>query len=181
MIRTWGFQTLNGNAQPLFGDKITAAFNALKAHNGLYVLTVANAALYVIGDRIILGVASGSTTNCLLVEELDTTNNLVYCASEGDAPVSAWANNTQLMLDIACYGLVIQPAVANANPVYLGTDSTVTKTGGGTAFYELVNVSSAQPNSFSFWKYDGQNPIRSSEIWLAGTSTQAFAAAAFIN
>lgn len=181
MIRTWGFQTLNGNAQPLFGDKITAAFNALKATNGLYVLTVANAALYQIGDRIILGVASGSPTNCLLVETVNTTANTLSCASEGDAPVSAWAVNTQLMVDIACYGLVIQPATANTHVVYLGTDSTVTATPGGSAFYELVNVSSAQPNSFSFWKYDGQNPIRSSEIWLIGTSGDKFAAAAFIN
>lgn len=181
MIRTWGFQTLNGNAQPLFGDKITAAFNALKAPNGLYVLTVANAALYVIGDRIILGVASGSTTNCLLVEKLDTTNNLVYCASEGDAPVSAWASNTQLMLDIACYGLVIQLASATTNPVYLGADSTVTKTGTGSAFYELLNIASMPPASFSLFKYDGQNPLRSSEIWFAGTSADKLTAAAFIN
>jgi hypothetical protein len=181
MIRSWGFQTLNGNAQPLFGDSITAAFSNVKPNSGLYTVKVANSALYYVGDRIILGVASGDPTNCLLVGEIKDSTTLL-CQSEGDAPLTAWAINTQLALDIACYGLQVQEAVANANPIYIGADSTVTNVGGGSAFYELLEVTSpAQPNSWSLFKYDGQNPLRTTEAWLAGTNTQKFAVAAYIN
>lgn len=180
MIRTWGFQTLTGAAQPWFGDTITAAFKNLKATNGFYFVSVANAAQYAIGDRIILGAGSVGA-NVLLVGAINTTTNVLSCTSEGDAPVSAWVINTKIALDIACYGIVIQAVEANGAPIYLGADSTVTNVGGGSAFYELLNVSSAQPNSFSFWKYDGQNPLRTTEGWLAGTATQKFAVAAFIN
>ena len=181
MIRTWGFQTLTGSAQPFFGDKITAAFVDLKATNGFYFVKVANAALYQNGDRIILGYGGSSPTNCLLVGGVNTTTNVLSCTSEGEAPVSSWVVNTPIVLDIACYGIMIQAALANAGPVFIGADSTVTNTGGGSAFYELDNVSSVQPNSWSIWKYDGQNPLRTTEGWLAGTSTQTFAVAAFIN
>ena len=181
MIRTWGFQTLTGSAQPWFGDKLAAAFSNLKATNGFYFVSVANAAQYAIGDRIILGYGGSSPTNCLLVGGINTTTNILSCTSEGDAPVSNWPINTQIALDIACYGIQIQPALANAAPIFLGADSTVTNIGGGSAFYELYEVTTAQPNSWSVWKYDGQNPLRTTEGWLAGTSTQKFAVAAFIN
>lgn len=180
MIRTWGFQTLTGSAQPWFGDKITAAFSNLKATNGFYFVPVANAAKYVIGDRIILGYGSAGA-NCLLVGGINTSTNILSCTSEGDAPIAAWPINTVIALDIACYGIQIQAALANAAPVFIGADSTVTNTGGGSAFYELDNVSSAQPNSWSLFKYDGQNPLRTTEGWLAGAATQTFAVAAFIN
>ena len=181
MIRTWGFQTLTGSAQPWFGDTLAAAFNNIKQTNGFYFVSVANAAQYQLGDRIILGYGGSSPTNCLLVGGVNTSTNILSCTSEGDAPVSKWPISTQIALDIACYGIVIQASEANGGPIYLGADSTVTNLGGGSAFLQLWNVTSAQPNSFSFWKYDGQNPLRTTEGWLAGTATQKFAVAAFIN
>jgi hypothetical protein len=181
MIRTWGFQTLTGSAQPWFGDKLSAAFSNLKQPNGFYFVAVANAALYQNGDRIILGAGGSAATNCLLVGGVNTTTNILSCTSEGDALVSAWPINTPLALDIACYGIMIQAALANAGPVYLGADSTVTNAGAGSAFYELYNVATAQPNAWSLFKHDGQNPLRTTEGWIAGTSGQKFAVAAFIN
>jgi len=180
MIRTWGFQSLTGNAQPLFGDKITAAFSNLQQPNGFYFVAVANAAQYQAGDRIILGAGSAGE-NILLVGGINTSTNILSCTSEGNAPVSNWVVNTIIALSIACYGIQIQAAGANGNPIYIGADSSVTNSGGGSAFYELVNVASGQPNSWSLFKYDGQNPLRTTEAWLAGTSTQKFAVAAFIN
>lgn len=180
MIRTWGFQTYTGSAQPLFGDKITAAFSNIKQPNGFYFVAVANAALYQNGDRIILGYGSAGQ-NCLLVGGVNTTTNILSCTSEGDASVSNWPISTVLALSIACYGIQIQPAAANAGPGYIGADSTVTNSGGGSAFYELYNVTTAQPNAWSLFKYDGQDPLRTTEAWIAGTSTQKFAVAAFIN
>lgn len=182
MIRTWGFQELNGNAQPWFGDKITAAFVNLKAPNGFYFVTVANASRYQIGDRIIIGVASGSPTNCLLVGGVNTVTNVLSCTSEGDAPISAWPVNTQLMLDIACFEIILTGKSGNAASVWVGADSTVTNSGGGSAFYEIGKVSAGAVQSpFSIKKYSGQNPLRSSEGWVAGANADYFSAALVIN
>jgi hypothetical protein len=182
MIRTWGFQTIGATAQPWFGDKLTAAFSNLKADNGFYFVAVAKASQYQIGDRIILGYGGANPTNCLLVEGVNTTTNILSCASEGNAPVSNWPNGTQIALDIACYGIVIQALATNTGIVYLGADSTVTAAG-GSAFYELVNVgATTQPGVFSFWKYDGQNPLRTTEGWaIASAPAQSYAVSAYIN
>lgn len=162
MIRTFGIQTVSGAAQPLFGDKLTAAFSNLKDNQGLYYLTVANSAIYEIGDRWILGVGSGSPTNCALVDHIvDATH--VAVASEGNAPLSAWANSTVLMLDIACSQITLQSMVGNAGNIWAGADSTVTNTGGGSAFGQVTIGGS--------WAYgQGQwNTLRTSEFFFAGT------------
>lgn len=183
MIRTWGFQTLTGNAQPWFGDTLTAAFSTIKAPNGLYKVYIGNAALYMIGDRIILGYGGSLPTNCLLVEGINTTGtNYLSCMSEGDAPVSAWASTTQIALDIACFEIILTGKSGNAGSVWVGADSTVTNTGGGSAFYEIGKVSAGTPQSpFSIKKYSGQNPLRSTEGWVAGTDDDKFSAALIIN
>jgi hypothetical protein len=181
MIRTWGFQTLTGSAQPWFGDKITAAFSNVKPDNGLYTVAVANAALYIIGDRIILG-AGSANANVLLVEGVNATTNILSCASEGNAAVTTQVINTKIALSIACYGILLTGKSGNAGSVWVGADSTVTNSGGGSAFYEIGKVSAGTPQSpFSYWKYDGQNPLRTTEGWVAGTLSDTFAAAAFVN
>ena len=80
MIRSWGQVTLTGSAQPLFGDTLTAAFSNLAPKNGFYIVTVASTTRYQVGDRIILGVGSGSPTNCLLVGQIPDSTHL-YCTS----------------------------------------------------------------------------------------------------
>ena len=87
MIRSWGLQTITGAAQPLFGDKLTAAFKNLKQPNGFYFVPVAKASQYQIGDRIVLGFGGSSPTNCLMVNAVNTSTNVLSCISEGDAPV----------------------------------------------------------------------------------------------
>jgi hypothetical protein len=157
-------QTLTGNAQPLFGDKITAAFNKIKQQpNGFYFVAVAKASQYQLGDRIILGIGSGSPTNCLMVGGINTSTNILSCMSEGDAPVVAWPVNTQLCLDIACAQLIVQSGPDNAGTIWLGSDNTVTNIGGGSAFgYAPAG------GSYNFGQAQW-NCLRTSEAWMAGT------------
>jgi len=182
MIRSWGLQTVTGSAQPWFGDKLTAAFTGLKQPNGFYFVSVASAAQYQNGDRIILGAGGSSATNCLFVGGINKVTNILSCTSEGDAPVSDWVNGTKIALDVACYGIMLSGKSGNTNSIWLGADSTVTNSPGGSAFYEIAKVSAgAAQTPFSIWKYDGQNPLRSTEGWLAGTQNDKFLAALFIN
>lgn len=174
MIRSWGMQTLTGSAQPLFGDVLTAAFSNLKATNGFYFVKVAKAANYQIGDRIILGFGGSSPTNCLMVGGVNTSTNVLSCISEGDAPVKAWANSTQIVLDVACATLEIQAGAANAGNIWFGSDSTVTNVGGGSAFAEIF-----PSGAYEFGKA-GWNTIRTSEAWIAGTTSDKAGVAAII-
>src|SRR5580693_7651050 len=112
MIRSWGQVTLTGAAQPLFGDVLTAAFSNLAQKNGFYTVKVASTTRYEIGDRIILGLGSASPTNVLMVGQILNSTTLL-CTSEGDAPVSNWAINTLIALDIACAYIEIQSTIGN--------------------------------------------------------------------
>ena len=173
MIRSWGLQTLTGSAQPLFGDKLAAAFVNLKAPNGFYFVSVANAAQYQIGDRIILGFGGSDPTNCLMVNEVNTSTNILSCISEGDAPVSAWAIDTQIVLSQACAVLTVQSPTGNS-VIWFGSDSTVTNTGGGSAF-AFIDAN----GTFSFGQAQW-NAIRTSDMWMAGTESQTVGVAAII-
>ena len=162
MIISWGLQTLTGNAQPLFGDVLTAAFVNLQATNGFYFVNVAKASQYQIGDRIILGYGGASPTNCLMVSGVNTGTNTLSCQSEGNAPVSAWPVGTQIVLDNACAQLSVQAPSSNTGGVWFGSDSTVTNVGGGSAFALIV-----PGGSYSFGEA-GWNTIRTSEAWMSG-------------
>ena len=174
MIRTWGQQTLTGSAQPLFGDKITAAFVNIKQTNGFYFMFVANASKYQIGDRIILGYGGSSPTNVLMVNAVNTSTNILSCISEGDAPVSAWPVNTQIVLSIACAQLLIQSATGNSGNIWFGSDSTVTNSGGGSAFAEIL-AGGAYTFGIAQW-----NVLRTTEAWMAGTASDKAGIAAII-
>jgi hypothetical protein len=164
MIRSWGLQTLTGNAQPLFGDLLTAAFSNLKSEpHGFYLVTVAKASQYQVGDRIILGFGGATATNCLMVDKVNTVSNVLSCISEGDAPVSNWVNGTQIVLSLACAVLGVQAPTTNAGNIWFGSDSTVTNVGGGSAFGEIF-PSGSFPFGIPQW-----NTIRTTEAWIAGT------------
>jgi hypothetical protein len=162
MIRSWGQVTLTGNAQPLFGDVLTAALNNVKPTNGFYIVTVGSTTRYQVGDRIIVGLGSGNKTNCLLIGQVEDATHL-YCTSEGDAPISAWAIGTLIALDIACAYVEIQSTLGNAGLIWLGSDSTVTNVGGGSAFKQITQAGSA-PYGIPQW-----NTLRTNEFWFAGT------------
>ena len=174
MIRSWGLQTLTGSAQPLFGDKLTAAFSNLKATNGFYFAHVANASQYQIGDRIIFGYGGSSPTNCLMVGAINTVTNVLSLVSEGDAPVSAWPNGTQIVLDVACAVFRINSKIGNSGSIWEGSDSTVTNVGGGSAFQEITAGGS---DTFGVPQW---NTLRTSEMWIAGTLNDKVGVAAII-
>jgi hypothetical protein len=174
MIRSWGLQTITGAAQPLFGDKLTAAFKNLKQPNGFYFVPVAKASQYQIGDRIVLGFGGSSPTNCLMVNAVNTSTNVLSCISEGDAPVSNWPSGTQIVLSIACAVLRMNNITNNSGSIWEGSDSTVTNVGGGSAFQEIL-VSGSDNFGVEQW-----NAIRTSDMWVAGTLNDKMGAAAII-
>ena len=174
MIRSWGLQTLTGSAQPLFGDVLAAAFSNLKAPNGFYFVKVAKASQYQSGDRIILGFGGASPTNCLMVGAVNAVTNVLSCRSEGDAPVSNWPNGTQIVLSVACAVLRMNNIGSNSGSIWEGSDSTVTNTGGGSAFQEILTSGS---DNFGVEQW---NAIRTSDLWVAGTLNDKIGAAAII-
>lgn len=163
MIRTWRKQTLTGNAQPWFGDVLTAAL--LKPVRTQYVvLTVADTTLYQVGDRIWVnfGLLTGANLQYIVKVNKILTSTTMQCQSESDAPVFPAANASIIALANACFRVDFATP-ANAAPVYLGTDNTVTSAGAGSAFLPL-----AASSSFRYEKTTGLNPLHSDEGWMAG-------------
>ena len=68
-----------------------------------------------------------------------TSSTVLQCRSEGNAPASAYATNAtiQLAINASRYSRLYVMA-GSLNPVYLGTDSTVTSTGGGNTFFQAT-------------------------------------------
>lgn len=163
MIRTFGKQTLNGAAQPWFGDVLTAAFTPPTFDNpGL--VTVANTARYLVGDRIILG-AGQAGQNIVIVDRI-FSGTVLWVHSEGDAPLKAWVNGSIIALDIACSFVNIQAAGTNTADLWAGSDNTVTSSGGGNAIADIPSF-----GSFYYTIHGQNNNVRTSDGWMAGANT----------
>ena len=169
MIRTWRLQTLTGAAQPMFGDVTTAAIAASDGSN-IVLVHVGDTTLYQQGDRIVVGAGTG-TSNILMVDVL-TSSTVLQCRSEGNAPVSAYATNATIQLAINASDIRLYVMAGSLNPVYLGTDSTVTSTGGGNTFFQATtNTPFLYTDTVT-----GNNPTNTAEVWMAApVSTQAIA------
>ena len=109
-----------------------------------------------------------------MVGAVNTITNVLSCQSEGDAPVSNWTNGTQIVLSVACAALRVNNILGNAGNIWEGSDSTVTNTGGGSAFQEIL-VSGSDVFGVEQW-----NAIRTSDLWIAGTASDKAGAAAII-
>lgn len=164
MIRTFGPQTLTSTAAPWFGDVTTAAVRIQNTQN--VFVTVANTAIYQVGDRIVLNPASASRA-VLRIDKL-VSATVLRCQSESAAPLATFANGTIIMLAIACWAVDFQ--LIGAVTAFLGTDSTVTNVPGGSVFRELLPATANAANSYKYEKSTGQNPLNTSEGWMVGTS-----------
>jgi len=173
LIRSFGLQAVSGAAQPCLGDVTTAAF-VVPAKGQLATVTVANSAIYQVGDRIILG-AGQVGPNILKVVKIPAGGVTLLCESEGDAALKAWVSGTILALSIACFRIGFRTP-GNAGLVWLGTDSSVTNAGAGTAFEALGNA-----DRYDYVFHNGQNPLNTAEIWMAGTPPDTVLVSAHIN
>lgn len=164
MWRTFGAQTLNGNAQPLLGDKLTAAL-AVPLHGIDPILTVANTAIYQDGDRITIDPLQTNQDSVLVTSILSPTT--MQCTSQG-ATIHAHAVNAILQLDLVCAEVMVQAKSTNANSLFLGTDNTVTSAGGGNVVQELTpgGTPFRMTNSAQY------NTVRTNDLWMAGTAAQ---------
>lgn len=170
MYRSWGFQTLTGNAQYLFQDKITAAM-AVPPDGQDATLVVGDTTKYQDGDRITLDPGQADADTVLVSRIISATK--LQVSSQG-APLHAHANNTVICLDLVCGQLLIQLLTGSAGSLYIGADSTVTNTGGGSAFVALAaggsyNLGQAQ------W-----NPLRTTDVVIAGTLNDKVGIGAFV-
>lgn len=169
MWRTFGLQTLSGTAQPLLGDKLTAALPI--APNGVDpILTVASTTNYQQGDRIVIDPGLNTQDEVLVITIKSSTQ--MQCSLQG-ATMHAHAVNAVLQLDIPAAEIIVQTSSGAANSVFLGTDSTVTNVGGGKAFYEVIP---GQP--FRMTNSGQYNSVRTNDAWMAGTATQTVIVAA---
>lgn len=179
MIRTFGVQTLTGAAQPWMGDVTTAAF--APTNSGQYEqVTVASTKFYQVGDRIVLGAGSTSPLPNILRVNKIASATVLDCISESAAQLSAFATNAIIALSIAAWAVDFQNI--GVDPVWLGTDNTVTAVPGGSVFRQLLPTSTNYFNSlYRYVKHTGQNPVNTAEGWMIGTAAQTMLVAALVN
>jgi hypothetical protein len=97
----------------------------------------------------------------------------LQCRDEGGAALSSWPNGSIICLSIACGQMIIQ-GISNSGPIWIGTDSTVTNTGGGSAFGQITTGGSYTLGNARY------NLLRTSDPWMAGTSGNAVSAVAMV-
>ena len=179
MFRTFGLQTITGtNAQPLFGDKLTAAMPIPQAGVDA-IATVANTAIYQVGDRINVdpGLAAQDT---LLVTRILTATTM-QVASQGGAPQHAHLVNAIISLSIPAAEIIVQLMDATTGNAFLGSDSSVTVTPGGNVIAKLLKTASGTAtNPFRFTNSVSYNMIRTDDAWIIGTANDTFIATAEI-
>lgn len=169
MIRSWGQQTLSGNAQPCFGDVTTLAVPApLDLSN--FTIPVASTALYEQGDRIKVyyqpnPLAAPFTPIILLVTALKTSQ-LLQVKSEGDAPVPFIPSGSIIALDVTCFAIEFHTPTGTT-AFWIGTDPTVTLAGAGTAFKSML-----ASTDYIYEYQNGANGLSSGDLWMAGTAAQ---------
>jgi hypothetical protein len=168
MIRSWGKVTLTGFAQPWFGDVLTAAVG-LPNGAGIIAVNVASTTRYKVGDRIYLD--PGQTNQDLLLIDSIPSSTVLNCRSEGQT-TNTHANGALVQLHLSVIDVQIQAVDGNAGAVWLGSDNTVTASGGGSAFRQLQKVTGGQtPNEWRSGYGIDHNESMTSDGWMCGTST----------
>lgn len=164
MWRTFGIQTLNGSAQPILGDVLTAALE-ITQDGTIGILTVASTAnhKYQQGDRLVLDPLLSNQDIVLVTEIISSTQLLV---SSQNAKLKAHASNAIVQLAISCANTIMQATSGNANPVWVGSDNTVTNAGGGNVIGSMNGG-----GTFGDTGHD-LNIFTTADLWMAGTNTQ---------
>lgn len=167
MIRTFGPQTMTGVAQPLMSDVTTAAVTIPLSTQDA-IITVANSAIYQVGDRIVL---EPRTTNqdTYKISQIPTSTTL-QGSLEGVVG-HAHASGVIIQLADAAIDVVVQPVDGGAGPVYIGADNTVTNTGGGNAIYRLdKTAANTEGNPWHMAGGTDHNIVNTADAWMAGTT-----------
>lgn len=176
MVRTFGLQTLTGIAQPVIGDVTTAAV-AVPFEGQDALITVANSAIYQVGDRIVLDPLTVNSTE-YIVERIPSGTTLL-ARSHGNA--FAHASGAIIQLAPVCLDLVVLPNAGGAGPIFIGADNTITNAPAGNVIYRLEKIvagTNGQP-----WHYGGgvgANILRASEVWTVGTAADTYFAYAVV-
>lgn len=180
MIRSWGLVAMTGSAQPWFGAVTTAAIGLPAASTGIILVTVsaADSNKFQVGDRIYVEPGTANV-DVLLIGAINTTTGVMSCTSEGNATTHTHATTIIIQLSIVCADIIVQTDAAAV--IWLGSDSTVTNIGGGSAFYQLLPFATpAQPPVFRYSQSSTFNNLRTSDGWMIGTSTQLVAVSAVV-
>ena len=177
MIRSFGLQTLGAAAQPLFGDKLTAAM-PIPAAGIDPIATVANTAIYQVGDRITIDPQQANVDTLLVAVILSSTT--MQLSSQG-APIHTHSTNAIIALAIPCAEMIVQLSDGTSGNAFLGSDNTVTSVPGGSVFQILYKTAAATPTvSFRFTNSVAFNSIRTDDCWIIGTTGNTFIASAEI-
>jgi len=164
MWRTFGVQTLTGSAQPILGDVLTAAAE-ITQDGTVAILTVGSTAnkKYQQGDRLVLDPLQ-SNQDIVLVTEIISSTQLL-CTSQ-NSKLHTHASNAIVQLAISCANTIMQAPSTNTEPVWVGTDNTVTNAGAGNA----IGVMNAG-GTFGDTGHD-LNLFNTADLWMAGTASQ---------
>lgn len=156
MWRTFRKQALTGAAQPIFGDKLTAAM--LIPPDGVDpIVTVADTTIYQLGDRITIDAGQVGADTILINKILSATQ--MQGSSQG-APYHAHAVSAIIALSLPVAEILI---TGNSGTLYLGTDNTVTATGGGNVMYAILAGAGFRDTYSANW-----NTVRTDDMWMAG-------------
>lgn len=168
MIRTFGPRTMTTVAQPLIGDVTTAAV-AIPMKGQDAIITVANSAIYQVGDRIVLEPMTANKDTYKIVAI--PSGGVTLQGSLEDAAGHAHANGVIIQLSINAVDVVVQPKSGGAGNVIIGADNTVTATPGGSAIAEIDKTTAGtQPAAWHMAGGTGANVVNTADAWMIDAS-----------
>lgn len=177
-IRGFGYQTVLGTPQPVFGTTLTAASAqptpdpytgdlSPRSQPSSLTLAVTNPYIFRKGDKVIVG--AGSTFQQTNTTQLDT--GTVTAINTGASTITV-AGLTRAHAAGEFVVLSIQTAIisifAVANPLYLGEDFTV-----GAASKTLVALIGPS-GSYGIGISGSGNVFGTAHFWLLGTAADTF-------
>jgi len=168
MVRTWGFVTLTGSAQPVFATTLASAFTPKTDGNGVplrgQTLSLTLGTNFLKGDRLCIVEAGGTLmefTHIATISGNTITADMKYAHAAG-----AW-----VILDESYTAAYVQTGFSNAGKVGIGTGLNTALTGG--AGNQLIMVlaipTGGQSPEFSSANNYGADPKHSAELWAIGT------------
>lgn len=177
-IRGFGYQTVLGTPQPVFGTTLTAASanptpdpytgtTDPRSQPSSLVLAVTNPYIFRKGDKVIVG--AGTTFEQTNTTQMDLGTVTVVNTGASTITVSgltrAHASGEFVVLSIQASIITI---IANANLLYLGEDFTV-----GVASKTLVALIGAS-GSYGIGISGMGNVYGTAHFWLLGTAADTF-------
>jgi hypothetical protein len=166
-----------GTPQPLVGTWITATTSPAGVDfsgEGLTKLPVNDSSMFQQGDRVLLQSVTFTNIQLVHVQSIPDSTHINVHSITTTRTGGAYGTGDFVSLAIPINGVFVQSVPGDAGLLYIGTVG-MNKTGLVKVIATLQNFAAGtQPVYFSDARYYTADPMRSSDLWIDGTTADTY-------